>query len=378
MKKIFLLGRATDSYRAVELVKWFLSNGEKYAISYYDPQYYSPKNRTIFRRISFRLLRELSSLFRFFPLISADCIVVLAMGYGFPLWYLTLAKLLGIPIITDFYISFFDTLVNDRRTVASVTLQAKRLKRFDKTLIQSSSACIFLNQAERDLYLEVAEISNFNNSYIVPLCTPEKGKARLDFFQGKRDIVNLCWWGTFIPLHGLEVILRACEILKNKQVKFKMHVLGTSEEKAKPYKKLADTLGLGSLVSFHNDLRFADDSLPDWLCRNCDMAFGLFGSSKKAKTVLVNKVVESLSMGIPVISQPSEGIIEFLEPGSEIETVAPKPEALAEGIQKLISQKEYALMLAENGFKKYQETFTVSKFTRDFSDIIRKVTGEHD
>ena len=83
-------------------------------------------------------------------------------------------------------------------------------------------------------------------------------------------------------------------------------------------------------------------------------------------------------MGIPVISQPSEGIIEFLEPGREIETVAPEPEAIAEGIQKLISQKNYALILAENGLKKYQETFTVSKFTNDFSGIIRKVTEEHD
>lgn len=378
MKKIFLLGRATDSYRAVELTKWFLSNGEKYAISYYDPQFYSPKTRTILRRIAFRLLREVSAFFRVFSLISADCIVVLAMGSGFPLWYLKLAKLLDIPIITDFYISFFDTLVNDRKLVAPCAIQGKRLKRFDKTLIQNSSACVFLNRAERDHYFEVAEIKNFNNSFIVPLCTPEKGKARLDFFQGKRAVVNLCWWGTFIPLHGLEVILHACEILKKKQFTFMLNILGTSEEKAKPYKELAELLNLGNTVLFRNDLRFADDSLPNWLCSNCDIAFGLFGSSKKAKTVLVNKVVESLSMGIPVISQPSEGIVEFLEPGREIETVTAKPENLAEGIQKLISQKEYTLMLAENGLRKYQETFTVSKFTNDFSAIIRKVTGEHD
>jgi len=32
--------------------------------------------------------------------------------------------------------------------------------------------------------------------------------------------IKICWWGTFIPLHGLDKILQAMKILKEHELQF--------------------------------------------------------------------------------------------------------------------------------------------------------------
>jgi glycosyltransferase involved in cell wall biosynthesis len=371
MKKIFLIGRATGSHRAVFLFEWLLKNGADYSVSYYDPSYLTPRKRTLFMRGVFRILRAARSWTRLFDLVTSSFIVVLPMATGFPIWYLKLARYLNIPVLTDFYISHFDTQVNDRKNIRPDSVKATKLRNFDKKLIQHSTTCIFLNASERDYYMSIAGESNIEKTKIIPLCVPERKKALLGFFNSQREIIHICWWGTYIPLHGLEQIIKASSVLKAEGVGHHLYILGTSDEKARPYKELVHSLGLSDYVTIRNDLRYADGSLPAFLQEECDVALGAFGSSRKARTVLVNKILEALSMQIPVITQPSEGVLEFLEPGRDLETVEPTPEGIADGIKKFYSAPQYAIDVSKNGYARYQEFFTPERFLAEFTKLLK-------
>ena len=48
------------------------------------------------------------------------------------------------------------------------------------------------------------------------------------------------------------------------------------------------------------------------------MALGVFGQSRKAKTVISNKVVEACSMKIPVLTGFAIGMDEFFDPDENI------------------------------------------------------------
>jgi len=371
MKKIFLVGRAAGSHRAVFFFEWLLKNWSEYSVSYFDPSYLTPRKRTLFQRIISRALRIVRHWTRLLELITSSCIVVLPMATGFPIWHLKIARRLNIPILTDFYISQFDTQVNDRKNISQNTRKAAKLRDFDKKLFKFSTTCVFLNASERDYYMSIVGERDIGKTKIIPLCVPEQKKAHLGFFYGQRKMIHICWWGTYIPLHGLEQIIKASSVLKSNGVGHHLYILGTSDEKARPYKELIRSLGLSEYVTIRNDLRYADGTLPAFLQEECDVALGAFGPSRKARTVLVNKILEALSMQIPVITQPSEGVLEFLEPGRDLETVEPTPEGIADGIKKFYSAPQYAIDVSKNGYARYQEFFTPERFLAEFTKLLK-------
>ena len=70
-----------------------------------------------------------------------------------------------------------------------------------------------------------------------------------------------------------------------------MKLFGNSDEKGEEFNELIKNLKLEDLVEIDNTKHFSDNSLTDFLIENCDLAFGNFGDSQKARTVMVNKVV---------------------------------------------------------------------------------------
>lgn len=125
-------------------------------------------------------------------------------------------------LIIDFFISLYDTLVNDRKKVKEKSIFSKILKKIDmKTLNRADEIIVdtkesgkyYINELKADaskikvLYLEANKEIYTEN--VKPI---EK--------ENKEDFVVL-YFGTILPLQGINVILESAKLLKNiENIKF--------------------------------------------------------------------------------------------------------------------------------------------------------------
>jgi glycosyltransferase involved in cell wall biosynthesis len=371
-KRIYLVGVASGSYRSRALLGYLMAS-PNYGYFHHDVEFLTPKNDYIFFRALFKGLRIVDRFLTIPCLVLSDIVYILPMA-NLNFIERLLIKFFKKKVVGEFYISTYDTFVNDRKTVNKDSFRAKYLLKSDRDFNDICDQIIFLNASEREYYLKlINRESVVTKTTLIPLATNCKEKAQLPFVNSKSTTLTLCWWGTFIPLHGLEKIVESAKYLKAYGLDFKLYLFGTSEEKSVPYRRQISDLELEDCVFIENSKNFADKSLDIFLIEHCDIAFGNFGDSEKAKTVMVNKVVESASMGLPVVSQKTLALGEYFENGVSISFCEADSKKIAENIIELYKDKVKLKNIAESGYKLYISRFSKEAYLKDIMQVLDKV-----
>lgn len=229
---------------------------------------------------------------------------------------------------------------------------------------------IFLNEAESAYYQKVAGINASSaTDRIIPLCIDYKRELFQKEHQ-ESEFFNVCWWGTYIPLHGLENLIKAFSHVRND--KAKLYIFGDSDEKAAPYVSLIETLGLSDRVIIRNDYSFSNGKLAPFLTENCDVAIGNFGSSDKAKTVLVNKLVDALSLGIPCLTMKTSATAELIADNEGLIIADPTPEGIACQIEKYAHDRTALQAIGQAGKAKYLDLFSPDSFKIKLLELLEE------
>lgn len=368
-KRVYLVGDAFGSYRARALLE-YLAASPIYTFIYTDPRYLKPEKPVFISRFLFKMASILDGLYGLWKLLFADVVYVLPMS-NLTAIERFFVKIFSKKVIAEFYISKYDTYVNDWKTVKAESYKAKKLIAHDRVLIDATDIIIFLNSLEKTFYLDLIGRSNTEKEiHTVSLCTANKKMAQLPYANSTCDEIVLCWWGTFIPLHGLDKIVASAKILKKMNVKFKLYLFGTSDALSEPYKKYIVKEDLTGYVIIDNKKNFSDGTLEDFLVTKCDVAFGNFGDSDKAKTVMVNKVVEAASMGIPVISQKTAALNEYFQDKNNIIFSESTPESIADSVIYLSSNKDLLKTLSNQSYHLYTMNFTKEIYIRKIAGIL--------
>ena len=106
----------------------------------------------------------------------------------------------------------------------------------------------------------------------------------------KNPVFTVFWYGYANPLQGVEVILKAAEILKDKPIKFK--IAGPVEQKLKSFKKYADLKN----VEFINHIPY--EQLPKEINAADLCLAGHFSNKQKAARVIAGKTFQFLATPI--------------------------------------------------------------------------------
>jgi glycosyltransferase involved in cell wall biosynthesis len=128
--------------------------------------------------------------------------------------------------------------------------------------------------------------------------------------------------GNYLPLHGVDVIVRAAKLLEDEPaVRFKLVGRGQTFPDIEHY--VAET-GLGNVELLP---RVPFDVLPS-IISDAAVSLGVFGSTNKAGRVVANKVYQSMAMGVPVVTSDSPAAREFFHDGEDI-CLVPRNDAVA-------------------------------------------------
>jgi glycosyltransferase involved in cell wall biosynthesis len=302
-------------------------------------------------------------------------VVYIAPFYHSRYRIIKMAKACKKKVVTDYYASYYDMNVLDRKIYAEEGADAKMAMNVDRIAIENSDCLIFLNKGERDYYLDVANRTDcVKKSKVIPLVIDKYPKAELKFWKNKEKIFEIVYCGTYIPLHGIEVILEAAKLLNENKVPVHFTMWGNKEcvEKSKPYQIMVKQWKLDSMVSFTND--FKKEDYLRWCQKNCDCMLGVFGESRKAYTVVPNKVVDALSMEIPCITGISTGANDFFDGKTDLLTVEHNAVALATAISDLMKEsQEQITKRIDKGNEIYKNFFSIENFKKSINDVFEGV-----
>jgi len=264
---------------------------------------------------------------------------------------LPLAKLIHKkPIIYFPAFSIYDTLVNDRKKIKKDSFKAKFVHFVDKLACKWSDL-IILESSE--------EIQYFCDEFSLPKEKFRKYPLAADesifFPNNKEEKINnkftVMFFGSFIPLHGIDIIVKAAIILrKNEDIVFKIY--GEGQTKPEITKMIYDNkiknIELLGIVSKNILLENIHSS---------DVCLGIFGDTVKARKVLTNKVFQILASKKPLITMESPTTKEYQLVDKKNCLLLPpaNPEKLVEAILFLKNDPEKLKDIAEQGYKTYDE-----------------------
>lgn len=309
---------------------------------------------------------SLSGIYKYWDLIKKywaidnthDVIMV-----GFPGWQATiLAKILTRkPIVFDAYLSFYNVMVFDRKICSPKGLKAKYYwfldwfasRLADKILLDTNAHINYFVKTfkiKKEKFLRV--LIGADDSIFYPLPATEETKHFLVIFHGY-----------FIPVQGVEYIIRAAKILENhKDIQFQF--IGTGQEYDRMV-NLAKDLSLNNVVFLG---RKPYQELTKYLSK-MDVGLGNFGSSEKTLMVIANKSYEIIAMGKAHISADVPAMRElFRDRENILFCQRANPESLAEKILELKNNQELKKRIAQNGYRLYKNNATPKIIAKNLID----------
>jgi glycosyltransferase involved in cell wall biosynthesis len=256
--------------------------------------------------------------------------VVYAGFYGQPLALAARLRWRG-PLVLDAFISTWDTYCFDRKIFKPDSLAGRMAFQLDQRACQAADIVVLDTHAH---------ICYFNRTFDTPL---EKMRV---LYAGCDDALfkplneqapeaqppAVLFYGSFLPLHGVDVIVRAARALCDESVRFK--IIGRGQNYA-GIRALASELGANN-IEFVDHVAF--EQLPQTIAQATICLGGHFGASDKAGRVIGAKTFQCMAMGKATIVGDNEANRELFTHGRDAWMVRMNdPEALARSIRELLA-----------------------------------------
>ena len=285
-----------------------------------------------------------------------------------------LSLLLHKQIIVDMYVSAYDTYILSRKQYPVESREANAILRNEQYIVKNASKLIFLSNSEKEYYLSVINVTP-KKTFILPLFNNDKTNADLRYWDNKKETFNICWWGAEgNPIHGLSNLADALDILSSYGANFNLYIFGSDPQAGEEYyarffsqKKWTDR------VTIKYDYRLSNGKLIKFLTKNCSVALGPLSDEIKAKTVITNKALDTISMSIPLVTIESEGMREYFDDSMVYYCKNANPETIAEQLLTLMNSDKVDVKSHVNSAKEqFVKEFSIEKLEKQFVDIINE------
>lgn len=239
-----------------------------------------------------------------------------------------LARIRRRPLVFDWFISAYDTVVHDRRLVGPRHPLAWLLW-VGEYLASRVADGSFMDTATHARRMEALfRLSDGAIGHVWVGAEDPFFRAADSGGQSRDGAIHVLFYGQFIPLHGIDTIIEAAGLARDEPIRWTL--IGRGQD-APRIRAMLDRAPLPKLewVDW-----VAYSELPERIAF-ADVCLGIFGASDKAASVIPNKVFQIIACGKPLITRDSTAIRELLgdEPPCTRLVPARDPEALLEAVR---------------------------------------------
>ncbi len=252
------------------------------------------------------------------------------------------------PVVLNALLSLHDTVVNDRGLMSERSLGAKALRVLDRLACRTADL-VFLDTQ--------AHIEYFHSEYGLPVDRFHRVPVGSDHAtnppsaQPSGSRCRVLFVGTFIPLHGVRVIVDAARDLEKSAPSVTVRLLGHGQEFSVAGERVrSEGLSCVELID-----RWIDRDEYARELAAADVCLGIFGSTAKAQRVIPSKVYDALAAGRPIITADTPAARELLTHGVDAWLCpAGDARALADAIRTLAADPALRARLAEGARRTYE------------------------
>lgn len=244
-------------------------------------------------------------VWRFLRHPPPDAVVVgyLGMFDVFVIW--PFAWLRGVPFYWDVFISLYNTVVEDRRLLREKSIAARALYLCEYIALRLP-ARVFMDTEAHAAYLRDRFALHRHRVFSVPVGVETQVFHRQAGNGPSDDRLNVLFYGTLIPLHGLEVILDA--VMRTRDLPIHWKLVGRGQEAHRIERVMADAAPENlEWIPWVEYGQLIDE------IHAADVCLGIFGTTEKAARVVPNKVYQIIACGKPLVTMDSPAIHELLE-----------------------------------------------------------------
>ena len=270
-------------------------------------------------------------------------------------------------LINDFFISNYDTYVFDRKKITNKNPRAW-WKYFQDWFNFKFSKYLISDTMAHFKYWEILFGKFAGKHFVLPVLADTS-----IYYPSKKEINNekikILFYGSFIPLHGIDVILNAFSLMEKNNISFEANVIGKGQMYSE-MKKLHNDLNLKQ-VSMNGEV-INENQLSDMI-REHDIVLGIFGESEKAKSVIPNKVYQSTACKKCTVTMKSDVLKEFYNE-EDLITCNNNPESLANALIDLINDKTKIETISQNAYNQFNKIYLEAQV--NFSKYIKEIDGK--
>ncbi len=298
-------------------------------------------------------------VWRYWRTGSHHVVVVGYPGYA----DIVLARLLNLwrrrTLVLVSFISLYDTIVLDRQKVARSSWRARMLFGLDRLAFRCADVVLVDTHAVADYFAEVFALDRgkFQRSMVGNVFdrfAPAAVEAE------RHPPIKVLFYGTYVPLHGIECIVEAADLLRDEDFDFALIGRGQLYEGVR-----ADAAQRRLKRVHFIDEWVNTEGLVEKM-RGADVCLGIFGTTPKAARVIPYKVFGALALGRPLITRDSPAAREMLTDGeSALLCEAGSGQALAAALRRLRDERGLAARLAAAGYARYRECGSAAAIGRD-------------
>ncbi len=272
------------------------------------------------------------------------------------------------PIVYFPAFSIYDTLVNDRKKIKKNAIKAKFAHLVDSLSCKWSDRVALESTVEIDYFVKEFGLQK-EKFFQIPLASDESM-----FYPQSKDKSNdkftILFFGSFIPLHGIEAIVKAATILQNNNdIYFTICGVGQTKPEIEELikKNNLKNMNLVGLISKEELVKNI---------KNSDICLGIFGNTLKAQKVVTNKVFQILASKKPLITMESPAATESgLENNENCILVPPAdPQRLTDAILFMKDDPQKRDQIATNGYKLYNEKLSMNFVGKKLVKVLEELT----
>jgi glycosyltransferase involved in cell wall biosynthesis len=348
-----------------------------YILSYYAPNYV--RTRTLVKALQeiknvklYQARNSTKGFPRYFQTLSKLLFIRVfhnpnfyILGFrGYELFWAVRLMTLGKTLILDQMMSPYDSLVNERKIIRN---QVPRwvVYFYEKSILYSSDLILTDTEAHKKFFQESFNVPS-SKILTIPVGTDEE----LFHIGGpihpldKGSPFEVLFYGSFLPLHGIDIILKAASILRDSPIHFTL--IGGQNAELSSFHQMVKEFDLNN-VTHINWVEF--EALPQQIARASIGLGGPFGNTGQARRVVTGKTLQFLAMAKAVIVGEIEDDGGFEDKVNCLVIPQGDEKALAEAISWAFDHQAELIQMGRQGHDLYQSRYSIKQISGKLREV---------
>lgn len=272
------------------------------------------------------------------------------------------------PIIFDAMMSPYAALREEGKHGLIGSISAGIIKVLERSILQNANAILTDTTIHAEYFSKEFGIPATKISPI-PVGAVESVTPKKEHSTHSRSEMSLLFYGSFLPLHGAEVIVSAANLLQDLPLRFDFIGGGIAAAKA-----LSNGFPTSETLHYTHRAWVAFDELIQECIPAADLCLGgPFGNTPQARRVVTGKTSQCMAAGKPTIIGATDNAYGFIDKKNCLLVEQGNPASLAEAIRWAYQHQEALAQIGASARDLYQNQLSIQRISEGLRDVISRL-----